>query len=72
MKRTLFLLILLLLSISNAWAERFTVTNDNNEKIIVDVAKPLNQAAKGLVFFATRTGLINGASRNPNRKKSLP
>lgn len=51
MKRVLFLLVLLILSFGNAWAERFTVTNDNNEKIIVDVAKPLNQAAKGLVFL---------------------
>ncbi len=51
MKRTLFLLILLLLSISNAWAERFTVTNNNNEKIIVDVAKPLNKKTNGLVFL---------------------
>ena len=51
MKRTLFLLVLLILSFGNAWAERFTVTNDNNEKIIVEVAKPLNQAAKGLVFL---------------------
>ena len=40
MKRTLFLLILLILSFGNAWAERFTVTNDNNEKIIVDGSKP--------------------------------
>ena len=51
MKKALFLLLLLLLSFGNAWAEKFTVTNDNNEKIIVDVAKPLNQAARGLVFL---------------------